>query len=314
MTLPYNQPVRPVLSRWLMCVCCAVTVACYGPKYDDCAITCGSTGCPSGLACVAGYCRAPGADPSLACTDAPPGDRDNDGTSDPEDNCPDMANADQADEDGDGLGDVCDPCPPFPAPDNTDDDGDGVGTGCDPDPTVGGNKILRFEAFNRAPTDATETGAWSFLDGEARLSDSTLGGPDNDLLFAVTVSGKESVLAGVSIENLAGANAGIATIDQLAGGTGFQCQVGLDASGAQAIMIRDASDAILSQNTASGITATSFTIDQRRIGMLYNCSAKVAPTRAQATVTTAPANAVQVGVRARDVTAHVRWLMVVDSP
>jgi len=43
-------------------------------------------------------------------TPTPPADADGDGVADPNDNCPNIANADQADEDGDGIGDVCD-CP-----------------------------------------------------------------------------------------------------------------------------------------------------------------------------------------------------------
>lgn len=45
-----------------------------------------------------------------------PTDTDGDGVPDDDDNCPNIANADQADFDGDGLGDACDP----------DIDGDGV--------------------------------------------------------------------------------------------------------------------------------------------------------------------------------------------
>jgi hypothetical protein len=37
-------------------------------------------------------------------------DRDGDGVCDADDNCPDVANPDQADGDGDGIGDACDPC------------------------------------------------------------------------------------------------------------------------------------------------------------------------------------------------------------
>lgn len=41
----------------------------------------------------------------------PDGDSDGDGTCDSTDNCPTIANPDQADGDGDGVGDACDQCP-----------------------------------------------------------------------------------------------------------------------------------------------------------------------------------------------------------
>ena len=89
-------------------------------------------------------------------------DYDDDDIPDTEDNCPLVANHDQADSDGDGVGDVCDltPCPDqdgdgFPDIDDvalcgnpkdncpaisnvdqTDQDGDGVGDACDNCPTV----------------------------------------------------------------------------------------------------------------------------------------------------------------------------------
>jgi large repetitive protein len=43
-------------------------------------------------------------------------DADNDGVLDASDNCPTVANADQADTDGDGIGDACDTCPSTPNP------------------------------------------------------------------------------------------------------------------------------------------------------------------------------------------------------
>jgi hypothetical protein len=62
------------------------------------------------------------------------GDSDGDGVG-RSDNCPDVANADQADTDGDGIGDACDNCPTVANADQKDTDGDGVGDVCDNSPT-----------------------------------------------------------------------------------------------------------------------------------------------------------------------------------
>jgi len=59
-------------------------------------------------------------------------DADSDGVGDVCDNCPANANADQADTDGDGKGNVCDNCPLTPNPTQADWDGDGIGDACDP--------------------------------------------------------------------------------------------------------------------------------------------------------------------------------------
>jgi hypothetical protein len=77
---------------------------------------------------------------------SPPSDTDGDGIPDASDNCPTVANADQADLDGDGVGDACDPdidgdgvangadnCPSVANAGQADLDGDGVGDACDPD-------------------------------------------------------------------------------------------------------------------------------------------------------------------------------------
>ena len=87
------------------------------------------------------------ADHDGTCDDVDPClDIDNDGVCAIDDNCPLVANPDQADEDGDGIGDACDGCLDIDGdevcdendncllianPDQADEDGDGIGDACD---------------------------------------------------------------------------------------------------------------------------------------------------------------------------------------
>ncbi|MDC2891168.1 thrombospondin type 3 repeat-containing protein [Psychrosphaera algicola] len=94
-------------------------------------------------------------DKTKACSaQTGPIDSDNDGIDDNLDNCPNMANSDQADNDNDGLGNVCDAtpnggstdsdsdgiadsldnCPNMANSDQADNDSDGLGNVCDATP------------------------------------------------------------------------------------------------------------------------------------------------------------------------------------
>ncbi len=88
-------------------------------------------------------------------------DADGDGVSCPTDNCPRVANANQADADGDGVGDACDNCSSAANADQQDTDGDGVGDACDVCPVdpdtwgrAGEARNLRFTGKSTLSWDA----------------------------------------------------------------------------------------------------------------------------------------------------------------
>jgi hypothetical protein len=60
-------------------------------------------------------------------------DDDNDSVTDGPDNCPFVANNNQANGDSDSYGDACDNCPAIANEDQLDSDQDGIGDACDPD-------------------------------------------------------------------------------------------------------------------------------------------------------------------------------------
>ena len=129
------------------------------------------------------------AGPLQACktTTEPNNDADNDGVLDGIDNCPNVANADQADNDNDGIGNVCDStpdgetsdsdsdgvsdsldnCPLVANSDQLDSDADGVGDACDSTPN-GDYQCTETTSSNYAHVQAnraTTNGSYAFAVG-----------------------------------------------------------------------------------------------------------------------------------------------------
>jgi len=104
----------------------------------------------------------------------PPGDCDGDGVADGADNCPRVANPDQADGDGDGLGDACDNCPAVANPDQADRDGNGIGDACQ---DTDGDGVI--DIVDNCPTTANADQADADGDGVGDVCDICPGHDDH---------------------------------------------------------------------------------------------------------------------------------------
>lgn len=120
----------------------------------------------------------------------PNADNDQDGIVNQDDNCPDVANADQEDADGDGIGDVCDYCPDVPDVEQDDSDFDGIGDACDNCPDVANTGQEDSDAdeigdvCDNCPDVANPDQADSDIDGIGDVCDDVANDCDNEDLDA----------------------------------------------------------------------------------------------------------------------------------
>jgi hypothetical protein len=108
-------------------------------------------------------------------------DADNDGVCDPDDNCVNTPNPDQADSDYDGVGDVCDNCPNTFNPNQADSDGDGVGDACESCPDADYDGVCDTDdncvnTFNPDQADSDGDGVGDACDFDPVCDNFTSGG------------------------------------------------------------------------------------------------------------------------------------------
>lgn len=323
--------------RWALVL---VVAGCYSPHVEPGA-PCSPTApaCPDGELCIgdgtgAHYCMIVGELPvndgavdSLpldAAPDAPSADRDGDGVPNATDNCPDVANADQADEDADTLGDVCDPCPPSTT--NTDTDNDGVGDDCDPHPQVAGDHIAVFEGFNTMPTGWSYTGTWSVSGGSLQVS-----AADGTYLNARRpgVSAHESVAAGLRVLSTTGTNyrpAGVFDNATFNGNTttyATLCAFMITSAGDGTPntplldLYRNPAASALDRSSLAWTTGQELVVVMGRNDTQYGCFGYDYATNGSTTVSgveTTDNGVATVGLHAGGDSVRFRWFMIVTSP
>ena len=277
--------------------------------------------CPSGQMCVSRggdfVCDSePGdtlQDASLIDTSSPD-DVDGDGVLNATDNCPMVANANQANEDNDATGDACDNCPPFPGP-GTDSDNDGVGDVCDPHLLIPGDSIALFEGFAGAalPPGWVANGAWSVALGNLL---STANGNDvNTLVIPYTSTPHQTISAFATItalESQLGGSVGV--VDRFDGTQGLHCGGGR-AAGDQFGLINAANGVFVNSKPHPFDIGTLYRITFERTDKDYACSTiQTSGSTVQTQADFDNTTATQIGFRNRTASASIPWIMVVKSP
>jgi len=313
----------------------ALLGACFDPHPPSGAPCSAAAPCPISQQCVADRCvgpdrgqldAGPGDGPLAidAAIDAmlPTGmDRDGDGVANAQDNCPDLANADQGDEDADRLGDACDPCPIDASA--ADPDGDGVAGSCDPHPNTAGDKIAVFEGFHRALPDT-----WRLIGSAVQTGDdmvlTTVGGNHANAVPPLGTVSNGMIMAGLTVTSTV-PNADIAISVAMPydpdTDDGVFCE--LDQSMGTAASDRFVSlyealpaDTFLGTRMFMWALATEYRISLVRSGNNYACAFAFA---GGATQTTSGATGKAVAMSKASIgvygaNARAAWILVVSSP
>jgi hypothetical protein len=317
----------------------ALALSCnYGASFRDCTITCSDvTGCPSGFSCVDTFCRAAGATTACAMGGAPgndgaigdgttsmpdgescPGDLDCDGVPDGSDNCPTVANADQANEDGDRFGDVCDPCPPYVDADPViDTDGDGVSDQCDPRPTTPGDKIVAFEGFaHGVPAGWTATGTWA-PDGSGNLVVTDATALAALIAFGIA-SDHETISTTVTVTD-AEPSIGFGVVTDRVQGSGVWCEQAISLNGGLATNYLDLlyENVSVLDTTSDGVLTSSneLTLAIRHDLTDFDCTiANGSASLDGSGAVSVPGGSAAVGLLATGkATMSFRWVMIVSN-
>lgn len=207
--------------------------------------------------------------------DAPP-DLDGDGILDHFDNCPEVANPDQADTDSDGIGDACndhidqdgdewadgiDNCPDVANQDQTDTDGDGVGDSCNDGDDRDGDEWAN--AIDNCPDTPNPDQADQDGDGIGDACDSCPAVNDESAQFIAAAAHTEGLQGSswrtdVTIRNVGALSADIyLRFLPRQGGSNTECiQVGELPAG-QAVWREDVVDSMFDVEGAGGLAVYS---------------------------------------------------------
>jgi len=272
--------------------------------------------CPTGQICSpSGVCLPPGdlgPAPDGGSDSGPNDVDDGDGVANAVDNCPKVANPDQANDDGDAFGDACDPCPPFADDVVVDPDGDGVSGACDPFPLIGGDHIALFESFRGPglPAGWDALGTWSFVAGNAVVTSG-----DGDLGYLTIPHphlAKTSVMTQLTVDDLVGSGPralGPAQLYQPSPSRSIVCELLRSGNGPKLTLLDSGSGMTINDADGTFDVGTTVTLTNRRDGTTYECSNGITAVPGITAYTTATPS---IGLRAKSASARFAWVLVVD--